>query len=134
MEKGKEYTIMLIDDNKIDNFVSLRLIEKTLPGCRFIVATTAQEGLKMLDSQKDELESIPDIIFLDINMPALNGFDFLSRYEKLSEYITNKCKIVVLTSSEKDEDMSDMMKNKFVIQYISKPLTEEALLKVKGNL
>jgi CheY-like chemotaxis protein len=131
MKKEENIVVMLIDDNKIDNFVTLKILEKAWHGSRFIVVSTAKEALKMLDSSMEELESIPDIIFLDINMPALNGFDFLSRYEKLPDYITKKCKIVVLTSSEKDEDMSDMMKNKFVIQYLSKPLTNEALSQVR---
>ena len=123
--------VMLIDDNKIDNFVTQKILEKAGLGGNYIVANTAKEALRILNSNKDDIENLPDFIFLDINMPAVNGFDFLSQYENFPSALKDKCKVVVLSSSEKDEDVYEMLNNKLVLQYIAKPLTEEAILKMK---
>ena len=130
----KNKVVMLIDDNKIDNFVTQKILEKAGLGGNYIVASTAKEALRILNSNKDDIENLPDFIFLDINMPAINGFEFLSQYENFPLTLKNKCKIVVLSSSEKDEDMERMLKNKLVTQYIYKPLTEEAIIKMKESV
>jgi CheY-like chemotaxis protein len=130
----KNKVVMLVDDNKIDNFVTQKILEKAEVGGSFIVVDTVKEALRILDSNKDDVENLPDFIFLDINMPAISGFDFLSHYENFPATLKNKCKIIVLSSSEKDEDMARMLKNELVTSYIPKPLTNEVLARLKRKL
>jgi CheY-like chemotaxis protein len=119
--------VMLVDDNETDNFIHQRVIELTGFTENIIIKDTGKTALDYLHLHKDKLEKLPDIIFLDLNMPVLDGFGFLSEFQKFSEEIKNKCKIVVLTSSNNKNDFDHVEKYKFVKNYLTKPLTEEYL-------
>jgi CheY-like chemotaxis protein len=69
-------------------------------------------------------ETPPDVIFLDLNMPEIDGFTFLKNFEKLPEKILAYSKIVVLTSSNSMKDRQQAFENKNVIQFITKPLKQ----------
>jgi two-component system nitrate/nitrite response regulator NarL len=69
-------------------------------------------------------DAAPDVIFLDLNMPESDGFEFLKDFSELPERVTNKSKIVVLTSSNSAKDRELVFENKNVIQFITKPLKQ----------
>jgi CheY-like chemotaxis protein len=123
--------VMLIDDNDIDNFIN----EKIINGCFFaenvyIHSSTisALEFLnKMVYSNNINLEHIPAYIFLDINMPIMDGFYFLEEFEKLPAEFKSLIKIIMLTSSTNQLDVEKAMKYKQVLSFLNKPLTEENL-------
>ncbi|HTF81370.1 MAG TPA: response regulator, partial [Cytophagales bacterium] len=78
-------------------------------------------------------ESLPDLIFLDINMPIVDGFVFLFEFEQLPDIVRNKCKICVLSSSDNQRDIERITSNEYVVEFITKPLTVEALKKLTHN-
>lgn len=127
----KYQTVMLIDDNEIDNFIN----EKMIQGCGFsdtiYVHTGSRSALEFLSnlarSESIPAELIPNIIFLDINMPVMDGFQFLEEYEKLPPRITDKCKIIMLTTSINPLDLKLANANRFVTDFVNKPLTQENL-------
>jgi CheY-like chemotaxis protein len=123
--------VMLVDDNETDNFIHRRVIELTAFTGNIVTKDTGRAALDYLNLHKDKTESLPDIIFLDLNMPVLDGFGFLSEFQKFSEEIKSKCKIVILTSSNNKNDFDHVKKYSFVKNYFTKPLSEEALYKIK---
>lgn len=130
--KAKYSTAMLIDDNEIDNLINQKMLEATNFAERIYVYTSGKSALEYLQNlQRDKnLDKvlIPDIIFLDINMPLMDGFQFLDEFGKLDKAIAQKSKIVMLTTSinPSDKELSDQYKQ--VVTFINKPLTQEYLV------
>ncbi|TAF66642.1 MAG: response regulator [Cytophagales bacterium] len=124
---------MLIDDNEIDNLINQRIIESS-GICNIIFTHTggksAIEFLKNAEkiAQKMGKENcLPEIVFLDIDMPLMDGFQFLDEFEKLPTTILEYSKIVMLTSSINSKDIKRSKKYDYVKEFINKPLTKESL-------
>ena len=113
---------VLIDDSDIDLFIQQRFLEVYNFSGKLLQYKSAEEALNWLKGLNDE--PAPDVIFLDLNMPEIDGFAFLKYFNKLPEKITEKCKIVVLTSSNSAQDREEVFENKNVIQFITKPLKQ----------
>lgn len=126
--------VMLVDDNDTDNFINNRIIELTSFAIRIEIKNSGKSALEYLENAKDDPENLPDLIFLDINMPIVDGFVFLYEFEKFPDSIKNKCKICILSSSDNKRDIDKIVDNDYVIKFITKPLTEEALADAKKLL
>ncbi|MEM9858071.1 MAG: response regulator [Bacteroidota bacterium] len=124
---------MLVDDNETDNFISKRIIEITKFANRVEVKNSGKSALDYLRDNQDNLEDLPNLIFLDINMPIVDGFVFLYEFEKFNNQIKDKCKVIILSSSDNKRDIDKIVNNNHVIKFITKPLTETALEEVKVN-
>jgi len=127
---AKYSTVMLVDDNEIDNFINEKMIE----GCGFAetvyVHTGSRSALEFLfnlvrGGVPEDL--FPQVIFLDISMPMMDGFQFLDEYEKLPEKTKESIKVVILTTSINPMDIENAQNNKRVIGFMNKPLTKEHL-------
>ena len=123
--------VLLVDDNDTDNFISKRIIEITKFAKNVIVKNTGKSALDYLGENQDNPESLPDLIFLDINMPIVDGFVFLYEFEKFHVNIKNKCKVIILSSSDNKRDIDKIVNNDYVIKFITKPLTESTLAEIK---
>ena len=119
--------VMLVDDNETDNFISQKIIELTGFAKKVVVQSSGKGALEYLEENKDNAEAIPDLVFLDINMPIVDGFVFLFEFESFPNSLKDKCKIAILSSSDNKRDIERIVDNKYVIKYITKPLTEDAL-------
>lgn len=130
-QKPKLDCILLIDDDKATNFINEIIIRKSGVKTHIEVCNTAQRGLDFLSSKGDFSHQIgypqPGIIFLDINMPGMNGWEFLEEYEKLPENQKAKIVVAMLTTSINPEDRFRSGANENVQAFISKPLTKEYL-------
>lgn len=127
--------IMLIDDNEIDNLINQKIIESANI-CDFIFTHTggksAIEFLRNIEKIAiiSGNQGLPDLIFLDIDMPLMDGFQFLDEFDTLSPTTKDYCKIVMLTSSINPQDMSKSKKYNYVKKYLNKPLSPENLKKL----
>jgi CheY-like chemotaxis protein len=119
--------VMVIDDNDIDRYIAETVIEKNSFAQKAVCIETAKEALNYLVSFESMLEELPELIFLDINMPEMNGFDFLEEYEKLSENIKKNCIIMMLTTSLNENDRLLASENKYVFGFLNKPLDRDKI-------
>ncbi|MGZ0015512.1 response regulator [Yeosuana sp. AK3] len=118
----KVKTILLIDDNKIDSYITRHLLLKNKIGENFIILSSAIEALRYLDSIHNDQKQIPDCIFLDIRMPEMDGFEFLDEYKLLPDTIKNKCDIFILSSSIDQRDIDRAARYSYVKRFLMKPL------------
>ncbi len=126
--------VLLVDDNDTDNFISKRIIEITKFAEKVIVKNSGKSALEYLESVQSEGAELPDVIFLDINMPIVDGFVFLFEFELFEAAIKDKCKIIILSSSNNKRDIQKIVDNEYVIKFITKPLTEKALQEIQTIL
>jgi CheY-like chemotaxis protein len=120
---------VLIDDSDIDLFIQRRFLEVYEFSQQLLLYKSALEALNWL--RKLNGEAPPDVIFLDLNMPEIDGFAFLKSFNDLPERIRNKSRIVVLTSSNSSQDRDLAFQNKNVIQFITKPLKQSDIEELK---
>ena len=125
--------VMLVDDNDTDNFISKRIIEITKFAKRVEVKGSGKAALEYLRENENSADDLPSLIFLDINMPIVDGFVFLYEFEKFNEIVKSKCKVIILSSSDNKRDIDKIVNNNHVIKFITKPLTEIALDEIKLN-
>ncbi|MFL5747475.1 MAG: response regulator [Niastella sp.] len=110
--------ILLVDDDATANYLSKELLESLHAANEIETAENCLRALELI-RQSD----CADVIFLDIKMPGIDGFDFLERLKKLS--LEKKIKVVMLTSSVRPEDKLRAFSYKAVIDYLEKPLTPD---------
>ena len=122
--------ILLIDDDKSTNFLHKIIIEETGVSEKVEAVQTGQEALDYLERKKEGVYPRPDLIFLDINMPGMNGWEFLKEYEKLDDNLKGEIMIMMLTTSINPDDEEKAKKTKFINGFLNKPLTTEALEKI----
>lgn len=113
---------LLIDDNYIDNFVTRRILESGHFADEVIVRQSPADAIDSLREGSVK----PDVIFLDIRMPMMSGFEFLQEYDKLNDDV-KKAKIFMLSSSLDPTDLKKSIENKYITQFIHKPLTHKIL-------
>lgn len=125
--------VLFIDDDKATNFINKFIAQRSNYFENIIVASSAEEGLEYLKLAKSGNYHIPEIIFLDINMPAMNGWDFLNNFKLNATNIENDIKIYMLSSSSRQKDINKAKEYDIVKGFLTKPLTSESLQKLISN-
>ena len=131
MQAKKYRTVMLIDDNEIDNLINQKMVEAASITEHIYIHTGARSAIEFLRNiEKLDLadQVLPDLIFLDIDMPLMDGFQFLDEFEKLMTSTKKKCRIIMLTSSINPQDVNRSKKYGNVKLYLNKPLTHESIM------
>lgn len=129
--KRKLECVLLIDDDEPTNFLNKMIIEETGYVKEVRVAQSGQEALEYLSGRQqpaagDKLPT-PELILLDINMPAMDGWEFLEKYDKLSPEQKAAIIVVMLTTSFNPEDESKASRISYISSYRNKPLTQETI-------
>ncbi len=124
----KVKTILLIDDNEMDLMVIRQTITSTGFRGNLLSEKSGASALEYLKKNSDSPDKLPDLIFLDIYMPEMNGFEFLDEFALLPPAIRNKSAIVMLTSSSDANDLKRSIESRFVRKFINKPLTPDEVI------
>jgi CheY-like chemotaxis protein len=120
-------SILLVDDDEVTNFYVEHLIRKMNLAKEIHVAMSGQDALAYLNTQP---ATMPDLILLDINMPIMNGFEFLEAFETSPLSADYKGKIFMLTSSGLEQDRARASQFRSIAGYFIKPLDKDLL----GNI
>src|ERR1043165_2949220 len=93
-----KYVFLVIDDNQIDQFITTQLLKKMPYELEINIANNGKEGIKWISDHRKRINE-PLIIFLDIQMPIMNGLQFLLEYDKLEEELKAETQIFMLSST-----------------------------------
>lgn len=128
--KKKLDCILLIDDDPEDNFFHKIIIERSNVTNKVDVVLN---GIEALDYLKKDNQVVPELIFLDINMPKMNGWEFLTHYKQFSPNQKAKIVIMMLTTSANPDDVKRAKEIEEVTGFETKPLTPEMLEEIMKN-
>ncbi len=122
---------MIIDDDDVNNFLCTKIISKSGLACDIETHLT---GIAALQSIQDaNAADLPDLLFLDINMPVMNGWDFLDEFKKIKLDKKEGIKIIMLSSSIYQKDLDRAKAYTEVTDYITKPLSISKMVEINEN-
>ena len=126
-------TVLSIDDDSVTQILN-RIHLNTNKFCNTIIeaynGVEAIDFFKKLDSGKISMESFPEVIFLDLNMPVMDGWDFFETFKREFAHLEVKTKIFILSSSINPADVERAKNEKSIVAFLAKPLNADNLKKV----
>jgi len=128
--QSKTPIIALVDDDKVFQLTTLRTIQAAKLTDRILQFENGEEALSFLKEHAAESENLPDYIFLDINMPFVDGWMFLEDYATLKTGLKKNISIYMVSSSIDPRDVNRARGNKDVQEYIIKPVSREKLIQL----
>lgn len=121
-------SILLVDDDEINNFISIKLIRKALFNADITACLNGKFAIdQLVEMQGKGTDKLPDYILLDINMPIMNGWEFLDEYKRLGIDPLSKTKIFIISSSVFSNDINKARSYPLVKSFISKPLSVDKI-------
>lgn len=121
--------ILVVDDDEDYNFLTQEAFDDCGIHCDLTFYTRARAALEYLGGIRD----FPDLILLDINMPIMNGWEFLDEYQRLSYHQQHQTIIVVTSSSILFEDKARIAQYDRVVEYVDKPLESRHILSLQSK-
>ncbi|OOQ58823.1 response regulator [Mucilaginibacter pedocola] len=130
---NKSVSVLLVDDDEINNFISIKLIKKALANTDIMACLNGRFAIDQLaDIQRKDPSKLPDYILLDINMPIMNGWEFLDEYKRINLDPLGKSKIFIISSSVFSNDINKARSYPLVKDFISKPLNVDKIKELFG--
>lgn len=123
---GRLDCVLLVDDSNATNDLTSFHLKKNGICEKIVVKNNGNAALEYLASG----EGVPDLLLLDINMPVMDGFEFLESYETLPLKLKESIVVILLTSSSDSKDIERIRDNKWVSDYYQKPLGKENLFEI----
>ena len=123
--------VFIIDDDSIHQRIAQIMIEKHQLFDEYRSFTEAEKADAFLKEKKDSPQELPDVILLDLNMPVIDGWDFLDLYQDFKNELSKAIRIFIVTSSVDEKDILRAQEYAFVTGFISKPLSPDI---IRGTL
>ncbi|WP_291119717.1 response regulator [Flavobacterium sp. UBA6135] len=128
-------TVLCVDDDPITLMLCKKVIVKANFGKEIIFAQNGQEALDLFEKLKEDnlkgTTQVPQLVFLDLNMPVMNGWDFIEKFSLDSNSAFKNTKIIILSSTIDPADFNRAKQYNIVSHFLSKPITVEMLEKLK---
>ena len=125
---SRSVSVLLVDDDEINNFISIKLIKKALLNTEIMACLNGKFAIdQLVEIQRKDPDKMPDYILLDINMPIMNGWEFLDEFKRLNIDAVGKCKIFIISSSVFSNDINKARSYPLVKDFISKPLNVDKI-------
>ena len=125
--------IYIIDDDQIYQFTTKKALEILGFQNKIKSFLDGEEAMNFISNNIENEEELPDIIFLDINMPIMNGYEFLDEFLSVNSKFTKKVTIHLVSSSVDQVDIDKAEKNSHIASYITKPIKIEKLKTILDN-
>lgn len=119
--------VLLVDDDAITNFIHTVILEKSKSARRIKAVLGAEEGLTYLQECILKQDDLPVVILLDINMPVMDGWEFVEAFSRLPEEVQNKIHLFFLTTSSDPVEIERARNKKVIAGFLNKPLDMETL-------
>ncbi|MES2389748.1 MAG: response regulator [Bacteroidota bacterium] len=131
---GSKLVVMIIDDDAVNNTVCSLIINRAQFAASVSTFLRASDALASLRESMKKQDTLPDIIFLDINMPVMNGWDFLDEFTPMIPLLPKPIMLYMLSSSVYHEDVSKARAYPIVRDYLPKPLTANILNRIREEI
>ncbi len=125
--------VMLIDDTEVDLYIASLNINKHHFAEKLIEFNTGEKALKYLQDNQENILMLPGVIFLDLYMPKMNGFEFMEEYKKLPIALKEHCQVYILSSTVDPNEIACLRKDSNILDVFEKPITRNYLEKIKGK-
>ncbi|HSI74376.1 MAG TPA: response regulator [Lunatimonas sp.] len=132
MERIKQLT--LVDDDDVFVYLTTNTIKKTNRVDLIKVFGNGLDAMNFLKENRGDVDALPDILFLDLSMPIMDGWQFLNEFVKINPFIGKKIHIYICSSSISPEDMAMAKTIKEVSDFIIKPIHKEKLLDIINHV
>lgn len=116
-----EYAFLIIEDNEIDQYITSQLLKRKLDVTDINIANNGKEGIEWICDNRLKINK-KLIIILDVQMPIMNGSQFLFEYEKLDIELKSNTQIFMLSSSLDTDEIKYLKDNIYVADFLSKPI------------
>lgn len=116
--------ILLVDDDRVTNMMHIRVLSRSGLVEKIDIATDGRDALDYLEALDDDAAP-PELILLDINMPRMDGFEFLEEYARLPEHMRSGQIIIMLTTSLLESDRERAESSPWVLRFANKPIRAE---------
>jgi len=113
---------MVIDDNKIDLYITSRVIRKMKDVSLVVECASGQSALQYLSQNKHDMALLPNFIFVDIYMPQMSGFEFMEAFDTLPDSLKDQCKCYIISSTIDEKDINRANADKNVVAFREKPV------------
>jgi len=130
---SRKLNVLLIDDDATTNFLHKRTLNRAQLTRTIRVAETVEEALNLLKNPDWTDQDKPELIFLDLNLPGLTGWDFIDEYKKIESGNNNPPVIIILSASVNYNDEQKAKEIAEVAEFRSKPLTVDMLNEIIEN-